>query len=157
MAQRYQSRPKPGNVYSVRRAGGGFFLLVYITKNRWGFAFGILDGYVSTPHLPEGMTAAGGQNPVYSCVEPILKGTWQFLVNREELLQLFPVDPELYHEPEESDEFGPYGCAELPSGDLRKVEKEEADKIGLGKLYFQVMHDQQLENYLHTGNPLVEP
>ena len=74
--------------------------------------------------------------------------------SREDLLELFPKAPEIYHSKSANPlngRIGPFGSAESPSGELRELNESEARQVGLIQdTYLQIMHEEQIEKYLQN-------
>jgi len=79
----------------------------------------------------------------------IQQAKWKKIYHDDSLLSLFSAPPEMFHSPLDSDAAKPFGLAQAEDGSLRKLSKEEADKIGVGGNDFQqVMLPEEIENYL---------
>ena len=145
--------PKPGEIFAVPRSEGGYCFVVHLATNRFGEAFGILEGQYEVARLPDEWKAVPLKHPVYTGKALVANGRWQQLAHREELLDLFPRTPEIYHSKSDHQAnplIGPFGSGEAPSGELRALEEAEARDIGLGGRYRQIMLEEEFERYLQN-------
>lgn len=143
---------KPGDIVAIPAKDGGWHLVVFITKNRFGFAYGILLGrHALKPPSPQWQPEALA-HPIYSGQRAVASGRWQVVGNNPDLLALFPSDPPIYHSkmswPNE-DQIGPFGSAESASDRLRPISKQEAKEVGLltGE-YRCVLMEDEFEEFL---------
>ena len=125
----------PGDVIGVSGPlQGKYYLGVYITKNRFGNAFGFFRGLWS-PELPNAdvdLSPCG--HPIYTTLHGIWDGSWLLIGRREVLLKYFDNDPEIYHAKRhnlKNDAIGEFGAAERASNELRKIDADEAARVGL--------------------------
>jgi len=143
---------KPGDLLAIPREKGGFYFVIYITSNRFGEAFGIFEGHWPVPHLPSSWTPVPANLPVYTGKSLVVSGRWRRIDHREDLLDLFPKSPEIYHSKSDhpsDDQIGPYGSGETATEELRNLTESEANQIGLIQgTYRQVMLEEQFEKYL---------
>ncbi len=146
---------KPGDVLAVPREKGGYYFVIYITSNRFGEAFGIFEGHRQVPHVPSRWEPVPAKFPVYTGKTLVVSGRWRRIDHREDLLDLFPKSPEIYHSKSDNpsnDRIGFYGSAEAPTGELRGLNESEARQIGLVQgTYRQVMLEEQFEKYLRDA------
>jgi hypothetical protein len=81
----------------------------------------------------------------------LANGRWVRVGAQEDVLQIFPKAPEIYHEKSSNPSnprIGPFGSAEAPTGDLRELKEAEARHIGLGHTYRQIMLEEEFEVFL---------
>lgn len=159
VARHPKIRLKPGDILAVPRELGGFYFLVFITRNRFGDAFGILNLHSKTRRLPKQPQLPIIKYPVYSGHHFVGTGRWRRIGCEEELLKQFPQNPELFHPKqlhESDDSIGPFGSGETSTGTgpdrtdvLRNLTESEAREIGLlDGTYRQLMLEEQLEQHL---------
>lgn len=145
-------RLRPGDVFAIDREKGGCFFIIYITRNRFGDAFGICDGRGHAPRVPPGWTPTPStMPPVYTNATFAQSGRWKHVGHRRDLLSWFPSSPEIYHsklDNPSNDLIGQYGSAESPSEELRDLSESEAKHIDLDGTYRQIMLEEQFEAYL---------
>jgi len=145
-------RLKPGDTLAIPREKGGYFFVILITSNQFGDAFGIFEGHRQVPCLSAGWQPSPIKYPVYSGRALVCSGRWRRIGHREDLLDLFPKSPEVFHiksDHPSNDQIGPYGSGETITGELRNLTEAEAKEIGLIQgAYRQVMLEEQFEKYL---------
>src|SRR5262249_30829209 len=143
---------KPGDILAIPRAKGGHYFVIHIASNRFGQAFGIFAGHRKVPYLSSEWKAVPIKYPVYSGRALVVSGRWKRIEHREDLLDLFPKSPEIYHSKSDNpsnDRIGPYGSGETASEELRDLTEAEAKEIGLIRgTYLQGMLEEQFEKYL---------
>ncbi|MGB0064586.1 MAG: hypothetical protein WBP85_09090 [Terracidiphilus sp.] len=143
---------KVGDLVAIPGDGDKFFIAVIVARNAFGTAFGLLRGVNKPRPISHAAPPETEPSPIYSGDDFIEDGRWKIIDHDEKLLALFPSDPEIYHYPDPKDpdsETGPYGAAETASGRLRKLGKEEAERVGLvSKEYQQIYMPDMLEIYL---------
>ena len=143
---------KPGDILAVPREKGGYYFVIYITSNRFGEALGIFEGHRQVPYLSSRWEPVPIKLPVYTGKALIVRGRWRRIDHRQDLLDLFPKSPEIYHSKSDhpsNDQIGPYGSGETATEELRELTEAEADEIGLIRgTYHQVMLEEQFEKYL---------
>lgn len=143
---------KPGDVLVVPREKGGYYFVIYITSNRFGEAFGIFEGHRQVPYVSSRWELVPARFPVYTGKSLVVSGRWRRIDHREDLLELFPKSPEIYHSKSDhpsDDQIGPYGSGETATEELRQLTEAEAKQIGLIQgTYRQVMLEEQFEKYL---------
>jgi hypothetical protein len=123
----------PGDVVAIPVESGGFRLAVFITRNRIGTALGMFEGVTRSGRLEESVIRRPRGLPVYTGENLIRNGTWAVVGHAEDLLDLFPADPEIYHRPRTASgaDLGEHGAAETASGQLRMLDADEAERVGL--------------------------
>jgi hypothetical protein len=147
-----RKRSTVGDVIFIPARNGLYHVGVVLMKNHFGTAYGLFDG----THELKSITFFSHPNPkkypVYSGDEYVANGKWIIGNNDKELVNLFPLDPEIYHTPRsESDDsgIGPYGSGETGIGKLRDLNKEEAEELGLlNGEYNQVYSSNYFATYL---------
>ena len=143
---------KPGDILAAPREKGGYYFIIYITSNRFGEAFGIFEGHRQVPYVSSRWEPVPAKFPVYTGKALVVSGAWRRIDHREDLLDLFPKSPEIYHSKSDhpsDDQIGPYGSGETPTEELRQLTEAEARQIGLIQgTYRQVMLEEQFEKYL---------
>lgn len=152
--KRKRITPKIGDVVAIPAKNGEYFIAVVLTKNVFGTAFGFFEGTSAIKPVSKNSHPPIKPHPVYSDDERIAGGSWKIIGHDEDLLTLFPPEPEVYHYQHEDDPdplVGPYGSGETASGLLRALTKEEAAELGLltGE-YRQTYMSETLENYLNS-------
>jgi len=115
------AKPKVGDVVAIPAREGGNRVGVVVAQNRFGMAIGLFDG--TTPR----------RHPVYTDDGLIKNGTWQITGHDESLLEPFPRDPAIYHQPNAwpGIDTGEHGAAETADGTMRKIDPDEARAVGL--------------------------
>jgi hypothetical protein len=144
----------PGDVIAVPAKRGGFHFVVFITKNRFGWAFGLLQGWSHAPRVTRTWKAKPVKHPIYSGIDSIVSGRWRIVENRTDLMPMFPSHPEIFYTsalaPEDADpKPGRYGCAISADGRGRRLTKREATEIGLDTNEYDIVFlEEQFEKYL---------
>jgi hypothetical protein len=146
-------KPKRGDVVAIPGKVDSYTIAVIVTRNRFGTALGLLRGKSRFPRLPSaGRRRQLRGRVVYTDDQLIAGGTWPIVDHVDQLLSLFPEDPEIYHAPGFSwpgVELGEFGSAESSSGDMRKVDQMEAGEMGLlDGSYRQVYVSEHLQDLL---------
>ena len=145
---------QPGDLLAVpSKKKGEYYRVLYITNNRFGWAFGVFLGKHQLKPPPPSWKADVFPYPFYAHHEYVVSGRWQVLGNYAQLLALFPTDPPLYYSKKNwpnDDRIGPYGSSESPSTEaLKHVSKEEAEAVGLlNNKFLQSMLANQFEEFL---------
>jgi hypothetical protein len=143
-----------GDIFAIPRNDGGYYFVVHVASNRFGEAFGVLSSYYETAALPSGWRPSPVKTPVYTGPAFIRNGRWKRVEYREDVLEMFSSEPEIYHSKTDNpsnESIGPFGSGETPDGELRELEKAEAEEIGLILgTYRQIMLEEEFEKYLHT-------
>lgn len=145
---------KPGDILTVPREKGGYYFIIYITSNVFGEAFGVFEGHRQVPYVSSRWEPVPIKYPVYTGKALVVSGRWRRIDHREDLLDLFPKSPEIYHSKSDNpsnDQIGPYGSGETATDELRQLTEAEARQIGLIQgTYRQVMLEEQFEKYLQN-------
>jgi hypothetical protein len=143
---------KPGDILAIPREKGGYYFVIFITSNRFGEAFGIFQGHRQIPYVSSKWEPAPAKLPGYTGRALVVSGRWRRIGHREDLLDLFPTSPEIYHSKSDhplDDQIGPYGSGETATEELRDLTESEANEIGLIQgTYRQIMLEEQFEKYL---------
>lgn len=143
---------RPGDILVIPREKGGYYFAIYITSNRFGEAFGIFEGHRQVPCVSSRWEPVPAKFPIYTGKSLVVRGRWRRIDHREDLLDLFPKSPEIYHSKSDhpsDDQIGPYGSGETATEELRQLTESEARQIGLIQgTYRQVMLEEQFEKYL---------
>lgn len=141
-----------GDVVAISRRGGRYSIAVVVARNRFGTALGFLRGSFPYPRVGDPQHCQVESRPVYTDDQLIANGTWPVIDHNENLLLLFPKDPEIYHAPDltlPGVQVGRFGSAESSSGDMRHISKDEAEQVGLlGGTYRQIYVSRQLQQSL---------
>ncbi len=105
--------------------------LVMLDRNSFGTAFGLLDATFDRP--PEAIDASieGLPSALYCDEEFLRSGRWRILFRDERLTERFPPDPEVFHSPIFSPDYGPFGLAETADGRIRELGEAEAREAGV--------------------------
>ena len=143
---------KPGDILAIPRENGGYYFVIFITSNRFGEAFGIFDGHGQAPYLCTTWEPVPIKDPVYTGKALVVSGRWRQIGHRQDMLDLFPRSPEIYHSKSDNpsnNNIGSYGSAEVSTGELRALTEAEANRIGLiAGTYRQIMIEEQFQKYL---------
>ena len=67
-------------------------------------------------------------HPVFVDDEYVQTGRWSVKARRPDLMDKFG-PPQLFHDPQDDPSNGPYGVAESPSGELRMLDRTEAETV----------------------------
>jgi hypothetical protein len=152
-------RLRPGDLVAIPSRKGRCYLAVVITGNRFGWAYGILKGEHTLKPPPSDWIGEPFQIPIYSGDRYAADGRWPVLGNYPHLLRLFPTEPEIYHEKRnhpDNPAIGEFGAAENARNELRKITREEAEKIGLlSGTYRQCLLEDELK--IHLSKQLGQP
>ena len=154
---------QPGDIVAIPASGGLYYLVIFITKNTFGHAFGVFQGRHALKPPAADWKPDRWRLPIYTGDRLIASGRWLVVANRKDLLQLFPGQPEAFYDKEfrkYDDRIGPFGSAESPSGTLRALTKEEAESVGLiGGTYERGLLGEEFEALLEEklGNGLEKP
>jgi hypothetical protein len=133
MPKKRGAKPTPGDVVAIPARQGGYHLGVVVAQNRFGTALGLFDGIAAHGRVATDLRRSVRKHPVYTDDGLIKNGTWQITDHDESLLELFPRDPEIYHQPGAwpSIDTGEFGAAEPAEGPLRLIDADEAREVGL--------------------------
>jgi hypothetical protein len=127
-------RLSPGDLVAVPASDGKYYLGVFITKNRFGHAFGFFRGlWPRRPPKVDVVLVPCGL-PIYTGLHSLWDGTWRLVGHRSDLLAHFDADPEIYHAKRhhpQDDRIGEFGAAERASDELRSIDASEAVRVGL--------------------------
>ena len=124
---------KTGDLVCVPHSSDQDAVLVYLgAVGSFGHAFGIVEDLVHpSDSLTKWVPASVHGHPVFVDNEYIELGRWSVKENRPDLVPRFR-PPEMYYEPRDDPGDGsyePYGLAESPSGELRKLTQRESEEI----------------------------
>lgn len=125
---------KIGDILAIPAKNGECFIGCVLAKNRFGTAYGFFEGTSQPRPISASSHLPAKRHPIYSSDEFIASGRWKIIGHDEDLLSLFPAEPEIYHREQiisSGPEIGPYGSGETASGQLRHLTKEEAEELGL--------------------------
>ena len=144
-------RPTPGDIFAVPRKDGGFRFIAHLTLNRFGHAFGMLQGSYEFRSLPERWNPIPVGYPVYTGATLVRSGKWHLIGKAKEVLALFPQKIEIFHRKTDNladPKIGPFGSGETSESELRNLSEGEAYDIDLGNTYRQIMLEEQFEDHL---------
>ncbi|MBL7696580.1 MAG: hypothetical protein JNK79_00410 [Chitinophagaceae bacterium] len=140
---------KKGDVVSVPLPKDSFALMVAIGDTSFGTGYGVIDKRFNNFSPNQLKDEEVLKYPLFGSNKLPEKGKWKMVFHDESLLNLFPGTLEKFHSPLLFEEAKPFGLAETSDGTLRKLSKEEADKIGVAEKDFkQVMLPEEIERYL---------
>ncbi|MEU5324128.1 hypothetical protein AB0G67_46525 [Streptomyces sp. NPDC021056] len=127
------ARPEVGDILAVP-VDGSWYAMIVLARNRFGVAFGIFaESFHSLEAvLPERSSAC--KFPVYSDDAEVVNGSWKVIGHDDNLISAFPSEPEVYHSPKfafPGFDFGEFGAAESPTGDIRLIDANEARAVGI--------------------------
>ncbi|MEU8795545.1 hypothetical protein [Streptomyces sp. NPDC048643] len=126
-------RPEPGDILAVPSVDGWRAVIV-VARNRFGVALGIFRDRFDSLDSVNPRHATAYRFPVYSDDAQVLNGSWEIINHEEGLLSAFPAEPEIYHLPNSvwpGQNFGEFGAAEDPSGNIRLIDADEARAVGI--------------------------
>jgi hypothetical protein len=154
MVSRKQRAPgKVGDIVAIPAKDGRNFIAVIVARNRFGIALGLFKGTNDAGPISIHSHAPVEKYPVYTGKEFIESGRWKIVGHDDELLSLFPAEPEIYHyqlKDQPKPGIGPYGSGETAEGRLRDLSKEEAEEIGLHSEEYRAIYlPDMLEQYLN--------
>jgi hypothetical protein len=119
----------------------------------FGIALGLFEGISAVPRLSEKLGRAVRRLPIYTDEHLIADGTWRVVGHDEQLLPLFPSQPEIYHGPDNifnSPRIGEFGAAETADETLRQITREKAIEVGLlDNTYRQTYVSDHLQELLN--------
>lgn len=149
LSEKKRPRIKRGDVISIPLDMQSFAIGIMTDKTPFGIALWIYSKRFE--HLAPADLKQIGILPVPEFTEnsALDKGRWKILFNDESLLSVLPGKIERFHRPEQEN-TKPFGVAETPEGELRKLTKEEAERLGvLEKGFEQAFTATGLEKYLN--------
>ncbi|HUA58222.1 MAG TPA: hypothetical protein VML19_05670 [Verrucomicrobiae bacterium] len=143
---------RKGDIVAIPTDDSNYFLAIILTENRFGMAVGLFHGARNLRPISRQSYPPIEPRPIYSDPSEIRNGRWKIIGHDEELLSLFPRDPEIYHYSHAdfpNPDVDPFGAGESPSGKLRKLTREEAEEVGLPSLeYRQSYLSEDVGKYL---------
>ncbi|WP_143162626.1 hypothetical protein [Couchioplanes caeruleus] len=151
------SKPRIGDLLAIPSDSGKFRLASIVARNRFGTALGIFGGTVDVPR-PVGASLASAifRVPFYTEDRLVATGAWKVVGHDEDLLALFPSDPEIYHGTDlqwPGVDLGEFGAAEKASGEIRLIGSDEAREVGLlDGTYRQSYIAEDLERMLNEAD-----
>jgi hypothetical protein len=128
-----KAAPKVGAILAVP-TGEFWCALIMVARNRFGVAFGIFGEKFSSLTSVHPRRSAAYRYPIYSDDSQVINGTWSIVGHDEDLLSIFPAEPEIYHSPAlgwPDVDFGQFGAAETPAGEIRLIDRKEAEAVGI--------------------------
>jgi hypothetical protein len=139
-----------GDIVAIPTGDGDFRLAVVLARNRFGLALGLLEGtHALRPARTTRLRPTG--HPIHTDEEAVRSGRWQVVGHDENLRSQFP-EPEIFHAPRRGSsrsDLGEYGAGETADGTLRKLDRQEAEELGLlDGTYRQVRTHDDLEEWL---------
>ena len=146
-------RAEVGDILAIPARDGGHFLAVVLDRNAFGTALGLFEG----THPPRAVSAAKHppvvDRTVYVGEEAVASGRWRVVGHDDDLVELFPAKPEIFHRPDPDlldDSVGPHGAAETPDRQVRQLSEREAREVGIFDPDFtQIYLGEQLEDRLN--------
>ncbi|MFF3379929.1 hypothetical protein ACFYXF_44120 [Streptomyces sp. NPDC002680] len=127
------TEPEVGDILAIP-ADGIWYAVIVVARNRFGVAVGIFREEFDSLASVHPQLSVAWQFPVYSDDAQVLNGSWEVVGHDESLLAAFPVEPEIYHSPIPvwpGRDFGEFGAAETPAGDIRLIGSGEARAVGI--------------------------
>ncbi|MGN6371236.1 MAG: hypothetical protein ACTHN5_23520 [Phycisphaerae bacterium] len=127
-------RVNPGDIVAVPAPNGKYYFGVFITKNRFGHAFGFYRGVWSLRDFKKTKNMRPCGHPIYTGLHALWDGTWQLVGHSPDCLKDFDLDPEIYHAKrhhKDNDAIGEFGAGERANNDLRQLDADEAARLGL--------------------------
>jgi hypothetical protein len=122
-------------VLAIPALDGVYHLALVIARNRFGTALGPLRGGTAFPRLDGSERYQAGSRPIYTDEQLIADGAWPIVGHADDLLSLFPGEPELYHAPDllwsGRQQIGEFAAAESPTGAMRQLDRREAERVGV--------------------------
>jgi hypothetical protein len=152
-ADQAPKRAEVGDILAIPARNGGNFLAVVLDRNNFGTALGLFEG----THPPRAITAMKHppvvDRPVYVGEEAVASGRWRVVGHDDDLVELFPIKPEIFHRPDPDlldENVGPHGAAETPDRQVRQLSEQEAHEVGIFDPDFtQIYLGEQLEGRLN--------
>ncbi|MFM9555044.1 MULTISPECIES: hypothetical protein [Streptomyces] len=126
-------RPDVGDILAIP-SGGIWYAAIVVARNRFGVAFGIFRDAFDSVAAVDPRRSIACKFPVYSDDVQVLNGSWEMVGHDKSLLSSFPDEPEIYHRPIPGwpgRDFGEFGAAENPAGDIRLIDGDEARAVGI--------------------------
>jgi hypothetical protein len=149
------AKPRIGDVLAIPASGGGYRMASVVARNRFGTALGFLRGRFSVPRPASRERLMARQSPIYTDDRLVSTGAWRVVGHDENLLSLFPVEPEIYHAVDlqwPGIDLGEFGAAEKPNGEIRLIKIDEARAVGLlGGTYRQSYLGEFLEQFMEDS------
>ncbi|HEX4225593.1 MAG TPA: GNAT family N-acetyltransferase, partial [Pseudonocardiaceae bacterium] len=99
MRKKRPTKTAVGDLLAIPLGQGGHRLGVVLARNRFGTALGLFAGSSANRGLTAELRSAPGEFPVYTEESLVKNGSWPIVGHEENLLALFPADPEIYHKP----------------------------------------------------------
>ncbi|MFC9295786.1 hypothetical protein ACFTWH_10740 [Streptomyces sp. NPDC057011] len=127
------AKPEAGDILAIP-ADDGWYAVIVVARNRFGVALGLFRGKFDSLTSVNPQHSSACKFPVYSDDAQVLNGSWEVVRRDETLLSAFPDEPEIYHSPIPvwpGRDFGEFGAAETPAGDVRLIDGDEARAVGL--------------------------
>lgn len=143
-----RAKPRIGDIVAIPSPSSLPYVASVVARNRFGTAYGFFKDpaqpkRLSSQHHPDVL-----RHPIYSTEIAIASGRWKIVGHDEQLLSLFPADPEIFHRAGKP-QTGTFGAAETASGAMRIIDAQEAEEIGLlNGGYRQTYICEFLENQL---------
>jgi hypothetical protein len=142
------------DIVAIRTQTGKVHKACVLAKNRFGVAYGFFDAEIVGGKVLFTNQPKVRKYPIYSAESSVESGAWPIIGHDERLLDLFPKDPEIFHNKKSSinlnnPKIGPFGSGETSAGSLRDLTEDEAEEIGLlGGGYRQTYIPEFLEKRL---------
>jgi hypothetical protein len=150
--RRAKARARTGDIIAVPTGNHDYHLVVFVCRNRFGAAFGLIRGRYPLRNPTASLAAAATGIVRYCDEEAISTGRWRIVGHDSQALGCFPADPEIYHRPEPPiaglPAVGEFGSGETASGHLRDLTAAEAFAIDLAGSYEQVYLHEHFERTL---------
>ncbi|WBB58741.1 hypothetical protein O7599_24390 [Streptomyces sp. WMMC500] len=149
------TKPRIGDVLAIPASGGGYRIASVVARNRFGTALGFIRGRFDVPRPASGERLVVHQFPIYTDDRLVATGAWRVVGHDENLLSLFPAEPEIYHAPDlqwPGIDLGKFGAAEKAAGEIRLIEIDEARAVGLlDGTYRQSYLGELLEQFMESS------
>ncbi|MEW2608443.1 hypothetical protein AB0894_32180 [Streptomyces sp. NPDC047916] len=126
-------KPEPGDILAIP-ADNSWYAVIVVARNRFGVALGLFQEKFDSMASVDPRHSTACNFPVYSDDAQVLNGSWGVVGHDTTLLSAFPREPEIYHSPIlkwPTRNFGEFGAAETPTGDIRLIDAGEARDVGL--------------------------
>lgn len=153
-AAKKTARVTVGDVVAIPAVPRGHHLAIVLCEDQMGTAVGLLEGVFSPPRVGDIGSHRARHIPVYTGPRLIKNRTWPIVGHYPELLELFPDPPEVYWQAKTSwgEEYGEYGGAGKPDGEVRLLDKAEAEAVGLlDGTYRQTYLEEYFQEMLNEG------